>query len=437
MKLSIEKVIYGGQGLARIPASHAKEAGKRIFVPFTLSGEIVDVRLEEDTRGYAVGHLLQVETASPLRVQPACPYFTRCGGCQLQHAIDTAQVEIKHSILRETLERANIQSIPKISTLYGQPFAYRNRVRLHLQTQPYFSIGYHEQNTNTLISIEQCPIAMPPLERCIHALRKLGAAGTIPHGIDEIELFTNASGTEILLSAFTSRQDDSLFASCETFFSALAAQIPELSGAALFLIPKDRNVAPAREALLRWKAQSLLYTVGAHTYRVSIGAFFQIHHSLLESFVSLVTENQSGQQAWDLYAGVGLFSRVLAENFSHVTAVEISPAAVEDLHHNLAHLPATIFRGTTEDFLRHALEQRTVSPDLVVLDPPRAGLGNIGVNLLARCRPRRIVYVSCDPVTLSRDLKALIESGYRLDRLHMVDMFPQTSHQETVAALTR
>jgi len=442
MKLTIEKIIYGGQGLARIPETEGAQAGKRIFIPFTLPGEQVAVDLlpsahGQSHRGYASGHLLQVEKASPLRAHPACPYFTRCGGCHLQHATYAGQVEIKRGVLRETLERAGLQHLPEISARYGDPLAYRNRMRLHLQTQPNFAIGYREQHAHTLVPIAQCPIVTPLLERCLDALRALGEAKAIPEGIHEMELLANPDTPTILLSAFTSQNDPQLRAHSETFFAALSAQVPELAGAALLQRGTGRNASPETQTLLRWKAQSLHYRVGAYSYRISLGAFFQVNSSLLASFVALVTEDARGQKAWDLYAGVGLFARVLTESFSHVTAVEVAVAAVEDLRHNLAGLPATVVATTTESFLQHALEERRVSPDLTILDPPRAGLGIDGVNLLARCRPRRIVYVSCDPATLSRDLKALIESGYRLDRLHMVDMFPQTYHQETVAVLVR
>ena len=435
MKLTIEKIIYGGQGLARIPETEGALAGKRIFVPFTLPGEHVSASLREDTRGYAVGQLQQIETTSPLRTQPVCPHFTHCGGCQLQHATYAAQMEIKRSVLLETLDRAGLKNIPEISALQAAPLAYRNRMRLHVQTEPHFDLGYREHRAHTLVPIQQCPIAAPVLERCLHALRSLGAEQAIPAGVSEIELFMNQNGSEVLLSAFTALRSHSLQLECEQLFPALAAQISELMGAALFLRKKGGNAMP--EPLLRWKAQCLHYRAAAHIYRVSIGSFFQVNQTLLDAFVTLVTGGLHGKQAWDLYAGVGLFARVLAENFTHVTAVEASATSAEDLQHNLDGSHANVVRSTTADFLRSALERRTVSPDLAVVDPPRAGMGAEVVLLLAQCRPRRIVYVSCDPATLSRDLKALIESGYHLDRLHIVDMFPQTYHQETVAVLIR
>ncbi len=442
MKLTVEKIVYGGQGLARIPEAEGALAGKRIFVPFTLPGEQVTVEMDsaaraQDKRGYTTGRLQQIETASPLRVQPDCQHFTHCGGCQLQHASYAGQLEVKRDVLREALERAGVRQLPKISLLHGNPLAYRNRMRLHVQTHPHLAIGYREKEARTIIPIAKCSIVAPLLQRSLNALREMGEAGSIPHGLEEIECFTNHDGSAILLNAFTPQGAPSILDSCEKFFIGVAEKIPELSGAALVQREMSRAASFQAQTLLRWQAQSLDYRVGAQVYRVSSGSFFQVNHSLLPAFVAQVTEGWSGKQAWDLYAGVGLFSRVLAEKFSQVTAVEIAPAAVDDLRHNLAGLSATIVASTTEDFLRHTLEQRNVSPDLALLDPPRAGLGLEGVNLLARCRPQRIVYVSCDPATLSRDLKALIESGYRLDRLHMVDMFPQTYHQETIAVLVR
>lgn len=437
MKLTIEKVIYGGQGLARIPETEGALAGKRIFVPFTLPGEQVSATLREDTRGYAVGELDQIEIASTQRTEAACPHFTHCGGCQLQHAAYPEQIEIKRAVLLETLDRAGLKNIPEISILSDAPVAYRNRMRLHLRGEPHFAIGYREHHAHTLVPIEQCPILTPILERCLQTLRTLGADEEIPADVHEVELFTNHDGSSVLVSAFTTRQSSSLGGDCEPFLAALGRQIPEVVGGALFLRETGRSAAVDSHLLHRWKSQSLNYRVGSHAYRVSIGSFFQVNQSVLHAFVALVTEELHGKVAWDLYAGVGLFARVLAEQFQQVIAVESSRTSSEDLAFNLAGLSARVVAATTKDFLRQALDQRTVSPDLAVLDPPRAGLGAETTLLLLQCRPHRIVYVSCDPSTLSRDLKLLVESGYRLSRLHLVDMFPQTYHQETVALLTR
>jgi 23S rRNA (uracil1939-C5)-methyltransferase len=214
--------------------------------------------------------------------------------------------------------------------------------------------------------------------------------------------------------------------------------IPALSGAGVYEQAEDVTVAP-RE-LAQWGEGSVPCSVGKLEYRVSRGAFFQVNRFLAERLVHLVSAGRSGALAWDLYAGVGLFSVALAENFARVVAVETAMPAVRDLQHNLA-LAGEQHRAleyTTLEFLqRTAAPSSKKPPQLIVMDPPRAGLGSAVCSLLAQVGAPEMVYVSCDPVTLSRDLAGLIESGYHLKAVHMVDLFPQTFHLETVAILRR
>ena len=172
-------------------------------------------------------------------------------------------------------------------------------------------------------------------------------------------------------------------------------------------------------------------------YTVSLGSFFQVNCTLLDTFVAAVVGDESGHCAWDLYAGVGLFSLALTQRFERVVAVESSPSACKDLRKNLLGTNAQTVSSTTLHFLQQAMKRGKDAPDLILLDPPRAGVGVEACDLLARCNARRIVYVSCDPATLGRDLAALVQSGYRLQRLQLVDMFSQTHHLETIATLQR
>jgi 23S rRNA (uracil1939-C5)-methyltransferase len=169
---------------------------------------------------------------------------------------------------------------------------------------------------------------------------------------------------------------------------------------------------------------------------VSIGSFFQVNRLLIEPLVELVTRDAAGKLAWDLYAGVGLFARALLSSFDQVVAVESAPRSVQDLRHNLSGGPHRIAASSTLGFLQRARAAGNDTPDLIIVDPPRAGLGKEVTTLLAEIRPPHITYVSCDPATLSRDLKSLLDSGYSLQQLHMVDMFPQTFHLESVAMLS-
>lgn len=439
MKLTIEKIIYGGQGLTRVPAEHGPHGGMRVFVPFTLPGEIVEADITEEHRGYCVAEARKIDQASKFRTAPPCPWFGTCGGCQLQHSTYPYQLELKREMLAESLTRAGIRELPNITSLTGDPFGYRNRIRLQVQAKPEFAIGYRQAKSHRITAIDRCPIAAPLLERCIAAVRALGLKNAIPAGIQEMEIFMNHDQSEMLMTLWSQRQLRFEANPYAEFFEKLSREIPQLIGAAMFATEKD----PSHTArpLLQWGQPDMQYRVAGRDYTVSLGSFFQVNASLLDAFAGSVVEGESGECAWDLYAGVGLFSLALSERFQRVSAVESASSASKDLRKNLRGTNAVAVSSTTLDFLRKANRQITQhqepTPDLVLLDPPRAGAGIEACNLLAICNPRRIVYVSCDPATLGRDLAALIQSGYRLHRLQLVDMFPQTGHLETIATLAR
>jgi 23S rRNA (uracil1939-C5)-methyltransferase len=193
----------------------------------------------------------------------------------------------------------------------------------------------------------------------------------------------------------------------------------------------ERAVAGAQ-----WGAAGLHYVAAGTEYWVSRGGFFQVNRSLVDEMVRVVSDGRAGRLAWDLYAGVGLFSRALAKTFERVVAVEGSEIAAADLAGAVKGTALRTVHAATADFLRDAVVQRE-RPELIVMDPPRAGLGAEVCKLLARLKPAEMVYVSCDPVTLSRDLRAMVDSGYTLVELHLMDMFPQTFHVETIAVLRR
>ena len=417
MKLQIEKCIYGGAGLARAE-------GKAIFVPFTLPGEVVEAHITEDKRSFASAELDAVLEPAQNRTTAPCEYFGACGGCQYQHAGYPAQIEIKLGILRETLERAKLSHLPEIIPVYAEPFGYRNRVRLHIQRQP-FALCYKRRASHVNLPITHCPISAPILEQAITIVTRIGAAYISE--FDEIEFFTNEEQSELLVSLWTRNRDRELSEKLRHFCEVLRRDLPVLSGAAVFVTVKNQT----EKKLFSWQAQALTYRGGEHSYEVSIGSFFQVNRFLVDRLIQIVTADRSGKLAWDLYAGVGLFSLPLRKKFEKLVAVESAPSSSNDMVKNLPDSHA--IRSSTLDFLRH---KHDTAPDLVVVDPPRSGLGGDITALLTKVRPRTIVYVSCDPATLSRDLRALVESGYRLASMHMVDLFPQTFHLESVTVLS-
>jgi len=427
LQLTIDKLIYGGDGLARLPANE-QGPGKAVFVPFVLDGESVDVALREQKRNFARGELEKVLVPSPRRVEPLCPYFQRCGGCHYQHTDYDHQLEIKAAILKENLRRiAKLELESPLTVHPSPPWNYRNRTRLKVQTQPEFAVGYYRLNSHALLPIDHCPISSPLINRAIAALNG-GRSHDWPQ-LDEIELFANADDSQLLVELDCA--PDTSQSAAQTLAEGIHKLIPQAAGAAAFAsAARDRQ--PQR--LASSGATELLYQSQTASYRVTAGAFFQTNRRLVDALVTAVTVNRSGRTALDLFAGVGLFSSVLARHFEKVVAVEASPISHADLGYNS---PANVkaVRAMSEQYLKNVSGK--LPPDLVVVDPPRSGLGETVVHSLVTLGAPRIIYVSCDPATLSRDLGGLLRGGYRIEQAHLVDLFPQTYHLESVFHLVR
>ncbi|MEO5936185.1 MAG: 23S rRNA (uracil(1939)-C(5))-methyltransferase RlmD [Terriglobales bacterium] len=432
MRVKIEKLVYGGEGLAHVEAKDTR--AQTVFVPFVLPGEEVEVTVAEQKKGFAHARLESVVTPAAERVAAPCPYFLRCGGCHYQHMDYPLQVAAKQEILRETLRRTGkLDWTQPIEAITGEPFHYRNRTRMRVHHSGTFAIGYFQYRSHKLVAVRACPISSPLINRVLAELWRVGEAGEFPPVVKEIEFFADAADNHILLELMVysaPSQDDR--AQLGRFAVALVEQVPAITGMVAFLHQGD---APhSGEPVWSNGRTSLEYQTKNEKYRVSAGAFFQTNRFLSDALVELVTAGKKGRLALDLYAGTGLFTLPLARTFEQVVAVEASPASFSDLRTNApVHVKAV--RSTTEDYLKQAGAK--LSADLIVVDPPRAGLGDKVIPILARAKARQLCYVSCDPATLARDLKALTESGYRIDSIHLVDLFPQTFHMEAVVHLSR
>jgi 23S rRNA (uracil1939-C5)-methyltransferase len=369
--LTIEKLVYGGEGLARLE-------GKVVLIPCVLPGEVVRAEIERAKNDLWRGRLIEVLQPSPSRIAPGCPYFQRCGGCQYQHIDYPFQLEQKREILREVLRRVGkIEYAGEIAMVSGEPWQYRNRVQLHLQDG---KAGYFGHHSRDLVAIDHCPIASPKLNETI------GKIDT-PQANTALELFTNETEVQVNVLDRVPRQ-------ALTALAALGVTTPiELEG-----------------------------------FQVSRNSFFQVNRFLIDQLVECALADARGEWAVDLYAGVGLFSRKLTERFVKVTAVESGSSSFRDLTHNFAQ---TAVNANVEDYLAGLNE----TPDFILADPPRAGLAKTVVKELARVRAPRLTIVSCDPATLARDLQGLMAENYRIEKITLVDLFPQTFHLETVVEL--
>ena len=419
--------------LARLPADE-HGPGKAVFVPFVLEGERVEATLIEQKRGFARAGRNRILQASSQRVEPHCPYFQRCGGCHYQHASYEHQLDIKAAILKENLRRiAKLELDTEITIHRSPPWNYRNRARLKVRAAPEFALGYYRFNSHELLPVEQCPVSSPLINRVIASFWELGRARGVPDGVHEIEFFANADDSQLLIE--TTCEPGTPSTPIREWADDFPKALPEIAGITVFKArPSTMGGATDLKQMATSGARELSYQANAASYRVSAGSFFQVNRHLINELVKIVTEGSSGGTALDLYAGVGLFSTILSQGFAQVIAVESSQTSHADLVHNS---PANVkaVRATTADFLRNAPGK--LQPELVVLDPPRSGLGESVVRSLVGLGAHRMTYISCDPATVSRDLAGLLGAGYRIERVHLVDLFPQTFHLESVFHLTR
>jgi 23S rRNA (uracil1939-C5)-methyltransferase len=421
--LRIEKPVYGGSFLAR-------QEGKAIFVPLMLPGEEGRIRIHEEKRGYATGEAEEIVVAAAERIHPACPHFGACGGCHYQHAGYETQLEFKSAILRETMERAGVAVPGEISVLANAPWRYRNRIRLAFDAVG--RVGYRGRRSHAVIPVRECPIAAPLLLEAALAFADILRRSAPAFRPTEIALFCDAAESALLASVVAASARQVHF---DELAQAWRERVPALRGAEL-LIEGGNGQQP--RAVAHWGDRSLFYSAAGFDYRVDQGAFFQVNRWLVDELVERVTANRQGGLAWDLFAGVGLFARQLTRSFSRVVAVESAPSATQALAANLKGSSGIPVRSSTLEFLRNAIRPNDFhSPDLIVVDPPRTGLGAETCALIAKAVSPAVVYVSCDPATLARDLHALAGSGYRVESVTVADLFPQTFHLETLVELCR
>lgn len=389
-EITAEKWVYGGESLARVN-------GRIVFAPYLLPGETARLKIGKDVHA----ELIDVVTPSDVRVDPPCRLFARCGGCHYQHAPYEFQLAQKVEILREQLRRVGkIEYAGEIATISGPPLGYRNRAQFHVQDG---RIGYLEARSHTLVPLSgECPVASPKLNEALASLREKLRDPQFPRFVSSIELFTNETDVQV-------------------------------------------NIVESEKRVARWffdwvgSTEILDYQTAGGMFRVGGRSFFQVNRFLIDKLIAAAigeASGVSGGSALDLYAGVGLFSVPLAKRFGEVVAVEANQGAARDLEFNAerAGVAVKVEHARVEDFLATA-HHNPGEFDFIVADPPRAGLGKSVTRRLAELAAPKMVIVSCDPATLARDVAML--GDYEIEKLTLVDLFPQTYHMETVAELRR
>lgn len=403
-ELTLTGMAYGGDAIGR------DAQGRMLFVPFAAAGERVRVEIVEAHARWARARLVEVLEPSPARVAPRCRHFTVCGGCHYQHLDPAEQLRAKAEIVAEQLRRIGgferppaIEAVPSPS-----PWGTRNHAQFHLT--PDGRPGYLEAGSARLVAIEECPVLEPALADLWPRLD----LAPVP-GLERVALRAGA-GEQVQIGFEAGSEPE-----VEVHL--------DLPASAVWQGPSGTTVLAGSP----W----LPFEVLGQPFRVSAGAFFQVHSGLAGALIERAVRALApapGEVAYDLYAGVGLFSLFLAQAGARVIAVEQSPAACADFAVNLdACEDVSLYEAEVEQ----ALPAIPEAPDLALVDPPRAGLGRAALEALLPRAPRRLAYVSCDPATLARDGRRLAEAGYALQALTLFDLFPQTYHIETLSLWRR
>jgi len=405
LDLEIEKLVYGGWGFGR-------HEGKVVFVPFTTPGDRVEVRPRVVKKNYIRASLIRILEPGSGRQIPPCRHFGSCGGCHWQHIEYARQVDAKRQVLEEILTHRFPQTgdllMPMRASL--RSYEYRSRARFQLQELAgEMRVGFFRFHTHDVEDIEMCPLLRPTLNDGLAHIR--GAVQACPKHAWPRHIDAACA------------EEDGRWAAAET---------EPLEGQGL---PGEEDPAAPAKTLVR--------TVGIFQYRFSPSVFFQANDFAVGDLVdrvSALARECGGSAALELFAGVGLFTLPLALTFASVTAVESSEAASRFCKENAAQAGLDNVRTHCADVLAWMGAAGSLAPpalDLVLLDPPRTGAGREIMRRIAEWSPETIIYVSCDPQTLARDLAALPIGNYQIDHLEGFDLFPQTYHFETVARLRR
>jgi len=402
-ELTLTTLTYGGHALGRLPDS------RYVFVPFGLPGDRVRVRLTEAKPGFARGEILEILQASPERITPRCRHFGQCGGCHYQHMAYETQLKVKADILRDQLRRIGRIENPPVqpAVASSSSWNYRNHIQFHLDDRG--KLGFQAAASNRVIPISECHLPET----------------TINSVWPQLEFESYGEIGRVALRAGT--EDDLML-----ILDSNSPKAPDLE------IETDISVVHVFEdhAVILAGSNRITMEILGRKFRVSPNSFFQVNTVMAGKMVQHLIERLpiSRSVILDVYCGVGLFSAFLAPKCQQVIGIESSPSACDDFTINLDEFDNV---ELYEDLAESVLPVLKIKPDIVLVDPPRAGVQKGALNAILKMKPKIIAYVSCDPATLARDAAGLIDNGYKLLDVTPFDFFPQTYHIESVSFFER
>ena len=431
---------YGsdGQGVAHLPD------GMTCFVDQALQGETCLVQLDKVGKTCAWGHVLGVQTPSPARLEPDCPHYGACGGCALRHMTYAEELEFKRQKVESCLTRIG-GCDTQVSVIYGSEntLRYRNKVQFPISGS---SVGFYAARTHRVTDVEDCLLQPELCARLRQALKEYMNAYQVP-------AYDERTGTGLLRHLYirTNQVGESLCCLLcngrslpweEELVNALRKAEPSLKGIILGINERKTNVILGDSYRTLWGENHLMDEIRGLSFRLSVPSFYQVNTPQAEVLYGLaldlaaLTEEET---AVDLYCGIGTITLCLAQQAKRVIGAEIVPQAIEDARENALRNGLSnveFFCGDAADIAAR-LARDGIHPHVITVDPPRKGLAEEVAASIAQMAPERLVYVSCDPATLARDVKRFSQLGYRLQKAVAVDLFPRTPHVETVALLTK
>ena len=462
LSVTIDDLAYGGEGVGRAD-------GYVVFVPGGVPGDTVRVRLTQARARFGRGAIESIDRPSPDRVPAPCPYFGRCGGCRLQHLRYEAQLALKTKQVTDCLQRLGGIGAFEMRPILPAPeiYGYRNKMEFTVaradagervvpkgrRLDPAGAdegpvVGLHEADRyDAVLDIERCLLQSDRMNALLDEARRFIAERRLTvydqesgEGLLRFLMLREGKGTgEAMVNMVTSAPSVS---ELEPLVGRAQARVPETSSIVLNVNPKKASVAVGVEEHLLGGRDHIRESLGGLTFQVSAGSFFQTNTTQAERLFGLVLDAAAltGEETvLDLYAGTGAISLLLARRCRRVFGIEVAPAAVADAVRNaeINGITNCTFLAGEVRFALPELISRGVAADVAVCDPPRAGFHPKALAALATLAPARVVYVSCNPATLARDVGELARSGYRVEWVQPVDMFPHTPHIEVVAHLTR
>lgn len=420
-----------------------------VFVPGALVGEVVLAKITLVKKNYAVGSLVRVIAPSEERVEPVCPIYEACGGCQLQHLSYDGQLIAKRQQVVDALQRIGKQTALTVHPTLGasSPWLYRNKMQFPVgEKKGRTVIGCYAKGSHDIIATENCHIQMDANNHIVQAASKILTELKIPayrekddRGVVRHIIGRVGAGGQAMAVIVTKTKT---LPKAEEFVTRLREEVPALVSIMHNINPKRTNVILGQETYCLWGQKTIQDGIGKLMFDISAQSFFQVHTAqadVLYQKALAYADLNGNETVIDAYCGTGTISLFLAQKAKKVYGIEIVAPAIRDAKKN-----AEANRITNAEFLvgdavevMPRLYKQGVRADVVVVDPPRSGCDPIVLETFARMNPERIVYVSCNPASLARDIAVLAELGYRAEEVQPVDMFPQTSHVESVALLRR